>query len=220
VSALLLGHRGDPDNHVENSLAGFAAAMACGADGVELDVQVSVDGEPFVIHDATLDRTVPGGSGRVDARNAEELHALGVPHLRDALHLLRDHVTAVELKPPFDAAPGLSLVALDLAAPGQRILLLAFDARHLAAARGHHPQARTALLTTERPGDARAALAAAGATMLAAQWQAIDAALCREVPVIAWTVDDEQDARRLLDMGVQELISNRPCALRDVVRRA
>lgn len=220
MSALLLGHRGDSDNHVENSTAGFAAAIACGADGVELDVQVSADGEPFVIHDATLDRTVPGGSGHVDAHTAVELRALGVPHLRDALHLLRDHVTAVELKPPFDAAPDLSRIALDLAAPGQRILLFAFDARHLAAAREHHPDATTVLLTTERPPDPRGVLAAAGATMLAAQWHAIDAALCREVPVIAWTVDGEEDARRLLDMGVRALISNRPCALRSAVPRA
>jgi len=216
VSALLLGHRGDPANHAENSLAGFAAAIACGADGVELDVQLSIEGEPFVIHDATLGRTTRGG-GRVDAHAATELQALGVPHLGEALALLLDHVVAVELKPSFDAAPEMSRQVMELAAPGQPILLFAFDARHLLAARAHNPDASTVLLTTERPRDPHDTLVASGAATLAVQWQAIDAALCREVPVIAWTVDGEDDARRLLDMGVVALISNRPCALREVV---
>jgi glycerophosphoryl diester phosphodiesterase len=218
VSPLLLGHRGDSANHDENSPVAFAAALHCGADGVELDVRVSLDGEPFVIHDATLDRTTTA-TGRVDTRTAAQLRALGLPHLGEALLMLRDHVVAVELKPPFDEAPTLARTVLDLADPAQRLLLFAFDARHLSAASAHHAGARTVLLSREPPRRPRAALEACGAEMLAVAWHGIDAALCAEVPVIAWTVDAEDDARTLLGMGVVALISNRPCALRDVVPR-
>jgi len=210
---LLLGHRGDPANHAENSVASFLAALRCGADGVELDVQVSADGEPFVIHDATLDRTT-AARGEVSAHTAAQLDSAGVPRLRDVLPLLRDHVTAVELKPPCAVAPLLAAAVLDLVAPGQRVVLFAFDADHLRAVR-----AETALLVAARPDHPRALLDSCGASALAAQWRCVDAALCEEVPVMAWTVDEEDDARRLVDMGAAALISNRPCALRGVVPR-
>jgi glycerophosphoryl diester phosphodiesterase len=215
---LLLGHRGDSANHAENTLAAFAAASACGADGVELDVQVSADGEPVVIRDPTLERTT-AGRGRVDAHTWQELEALGVPHLRDALGLLRGHVVAVELKPPYDASPTLAAGVLDLASGDDSMLLLAFDHRHLAATRSSHPRARRVPLVREPPDDPRALLDACGGEALAVPWQQVDAALCAMVPVVAWTVDDKRDAATLLDMGVAVVISNRPCALRGMVPR-
>jgi len=210
---MLLGHRGDPANHAENSLQGFASAVACGADGVELDVQVSADGTPVVIHDATVDRTT-SLVGRVDAFSAGELKEVGVPRLAEAVAALRGHRIAIELKPSFDERPDLSRTVLDLTTAADDVMLLAFDHRHLVAVRG---QVRCAALVRERPQRPRAVLDACGAEMLAAQWRQIDEALCADVPVIAWTVDAEQDARRLIAIGVVALISNRPCALRAVV---
>lgn len=216
MSPLLLGHRGDSANHAENSTAAFAAALACGADGVELDVWVSRDGEPVVIHDATLDRTT-AARGPVAERDCEELAVLGVPRLRDVLSLTRDHVTAVELKAPFAQHPDLARQVLRLAAPRQRVLVFADDAEHLRALRG--TGAHTVLLTSQRPEHPDALLRDSAATALAVQWQAIDADLCAEAPVHAWTVDEPEDVRRLLGMGVAGVITNRPCALRDVVPR-
>ena len=216
MSPLLLGHRGDSANHAENSLAAFRAALACGADGVELDVCVCRDGEPVVIHDATLDRTT-AATGPVAERDRAELAELGVPALRDVLSLTRDHVTAVELKAPFAQHPDLARQVLRLAAPRQRILVFAYDADHLRALQ--RTDAHAVLLTAERPQQPRALLRESAATALAVQWQAIDGALCAEAPVYAWTVDGPDDVRRLLDMGVAGVITNRPCALRDLVPR-
>lgn len=53
----LVGHRGWPEFYPENTLEGFAAAVNAGALWLECDVQLSADGVPFVIHDATLTRT-------------------------------------------------------------------------------------------------------------------------------------------------------------------
>ena len=47
---LLIGHRGAPGHAPENTLAGFAAAVALGVDGIELDVHLA-DGRLVVIHD-------------------------------------------------------------------------------------------------------------------------------------------------------------------------
>jgi glycerophosphoryl diester phosphodiesterase len=219
---LLLGHRGDPGSHAENTLEAFAAALRCGADGVELDVQVSADGEPVVVHDATLDRTT-AGSGRVDAHTWPELARLGVPHLREALQVLRGHRVAVELKPAYAAQPRLAERVLDLAraagAEDSMLLLLAFDHRHLAAAAGHAPQVRRGALVRDLAAQDAVSLAAdSGADVLAAWWELVDpplfAALRRAGRgVVAWTVDDEAAAVALAAMGVEALISNRPCAL-------
>ena len=54
---LLVAHRGHPALYPENSLRGIEAALRAGACWVEFDVQLSADGVPFVVHDATLERT-------------------------------------------------------------------------------------------------------------------------------------------------------------------
>lgn len=54
---LVLGHRGSPRTHGENTIDGLRAALAAGADGVEFDVRLAGDGVPIVAHDADLWRT-------------------------------------------------------------------------------------------------------------------------------------------------------------------
>ena len=79
---LPLAHRGlhvPESGQLENSLPAFAAAVAAGY-GIELDVQTSRDGVAMVFHDYVLDR-LTGESGRVDARDADEL---GRVELNDA----------------------------------------------------------------------------------------------------------------------------------------
>ncbi|MDL1951300.1 glycerophosphodiester phosphodiesterase, partial [Acidobacteria bacterium ACD] len=61
----VIGHRGSPRKALENTLASFDLAEADGADGVELDVRLTLDGEAVVLHDPELvrgDRRLPVGS--------------------------------------------------------------------------------------------------------------------------------------------------------------
>ena len=55
--AEIIGHRGASHDAPENTIAAFDRGLAAGADGLELDVRLSKDGEVVVIHDETLDRT-------------------------------------------------------------------------------------------------------------------------------------------------------------------
>ena len=68
----IYAHRGGCALGPENTIAAFDLGLAAGADGLELDVRLSADGIPVVVHDATLDRTTDA-SGPVSARTAEEL---------------------------------------------------------------------------------------------------------------------------------------------------
>ncbi|MGH8225986.1 MAG: glycerophosphodiester phosphodiesterase family protein [Gammaproteobacteria bacterium] len=75
--AILVAHRGDAARHPENSLAAFASAAKLGIRHVELDVQLTHDGVPIVLHDASLART-HGLNVNVTTTSVPELAALGV----------------------------------------------------------------------------------------------------------------------------------------------
>jgi glycerophosphoryl diester phosphodiesterase len=62
----LAGHRGLPSHYPENTIEGLTAALSSGADGVEIDIQFSKDGEPVLLHDFSLQR-VTGLQGNVSA---------------------------------------------------------------------------------------------------------------------------------------------------------
>ena len=60
VFPLVVAHRGASSTHPENTVAAFDAAVASGADVVELDVRLTSDGVPVVLHDANLSATTEG----------------------------------------------------------------------------------------------------------------------------------------------------------------
>jgi glycerophosphoryl diester phosphodiesterase len=74
---LIFGHRGASAYAPENTLPAFMLAAEMGAQGVELDLQITADAHLIVHHDRTLERTA-GVTGRVDARSFAELRALDV----------------------------------------------------------------------------------------------------------------------------------------------
>ncbi|MCS1350575.1 glycerophosphodiester phosphodiesterase [Mechercharimyces sp. CAU 1602] len=96
-------HRGFSAQAPENTMGAFRAAIEAGADGIELDVQLTRDGEVVVIHDDTVDRTTDG-RGEVSALSLLELQRLEagswfaqefvgekIPSLRDVLALVSQH---------------------------------------------------------------------------------------------------------------------------------
>lgn len=117
---LLVAHRGYAARAPENSLAAVRLAVAYGADMVEVDVHLTRDGVPVVLHDATLDRTTTG-RGPVREWTFRELReqveirgAPGgpVPTLSEVLALTRGRVPlAVEVKPGDAAEEVLRAIA-------------------------------------------------------------------------------------------------------------
>lgn len=109
--SIVLGHRGASGYAPENTLEAFKMAMDMGADGFELDVHLSKDGELVVIHDETVDRTTDG-TGFVGEMTLAELKALDasnhkeaykgvkIPTLAEVYDLIRDtdHIVNVEIK--------------------------------------------------------------------------------------------------------------------------
>lgn len=127
---MVWAHRGASKEAPENTLAAFRRALEAGADGVELDVHLTVDGEVVVIHDATVDRTT-NGRGHVATMQLEAIRALDagtrhsatfagerVPTLGEVLELVlgwpgRRRVL-IELKGPFSGILRLAQLAVRL----------------------------------------------------------------------------------------------------------
>ncbi|NJF25943.1 glycerophosphodiester phosphodiesterase family protein [Thermococcus sp. Bubb.Bath] len=100
---LVLGHRGYSAKYPENTLLAFRKAIEAGADGVELDVWLTKDGEVVVIHDDSVDR-VSSGTGKVKEMTLEELKSLDFGNgekiltLEEVFKALPDAIINVELK--------------------------------------------------------------------------------------------------------------------------
>jgi glycerophosphoryl diester phosphodiesterase len=104
-------HRGlHGAGRIENSRAAFEAAIAAGH-GIELDVQVSVDGEAIVIHDSELDR-LTGAKGAVAARTAAELRAIALAGTDEMLCPLSDILALIGGRVP---------LLIELKAPDRRV---------------------------------------------------------------------------------------------------
>lgn len=70
----IYGHRGAKGNYPENTLLAFKKAIEAGVDGLEFDIHLTKDGEVVVIHDATLERTTTGMGYIKDYTMAELEH--------------------------------------------------------------------------------------------------------------------------------------------------
>jgi len=120
MTILGLAHRGYPLKHPENTLRGFRAAVALGFTHLELDVHLSKDGVPVVIHDPTVNRTT-NGVGAVKDYTVSELVKLDagdgefVPTLEEVLLLVKDRmVVDIELKQTGNEYPGLEAAVIEV----------------------------------------------------------------------------------------------------------
>ena len=238
ASPRVLGHRGASAHRLENTLEAFEAAMAAGADGVELDVQRCATGEVVVFHDETLQR-LAGRPGRVDALPWSELRAVAlagaarIPTLREVFEALGpDALVNVEIKTPARALPARGLVPATVAAivdadAVERVLVSSFHPGVLLAMRHRAPHIPRGLLWTPEaalPLRRGWSAAAVGALALHPHKRLVTGRSLRRwhragYAVNAWTVDGPVEIPRLVRLGVDALITNDPGATRALVER-
>lgn len=106
------GHRGASSTLPENTLSAFERALDDGAEGIELDVALSADGIPVVMHDHSIDRTTDG-TGNVDALTLEQLRAVDAGDGQRIPTL--DEVLALAVR--YGAEVNIEMKAADAAAP-------------------------------------------------------------------------------------------------------
>jgi glycerophosphoryl diester phosphodiesterase len=246
---LILGHRGASANAPENTLAAFRLAVEQGADGVELDVTLTADGVPVVIHDDTLDRTT-SGHGAVSALSLAEIQSLDagypdkfaaqfcgqrIPTLAEVFEVAGES-TIINIELKHDRSPGRQLAArvvdrIHAHRRGERVIVSSFQFSNLGRVKALDPKLPVGLLYMAPVIGPRLALHLARKLPHEAHHPpaagltagAIDWYHQHGLRVNAWTVDDEAQMRRLAEAGVDGLITNRPglaVRVREGLRRA
>jgi glycerophosphoryl diester phosphodiesterase len=221
---LVFAHRGGAALAPENTMAAFDRAVSLGVDGLELDVRLSSDGEVVVHHDRTLERTTPL-HGSVAARPASELAGAGVPTLRSVLERHRAVRVIVEMKVNRVAFGLKVLETVQAAGAVDRVCLGSFGRGALRAVRRAAPAVATSAAREEvrwalyrswcRCPASRARYSGYQVPEWAGRTRVVSPRFVHDahrfgLAVQVWTVDDVDDARRLLDWGVDALITDRP----------
>jgi len=216
----VIAHRGASGYEYENSMAAFRRAIMLDADGVELDVHASRDGRLVVHHDPTLPGLGPiSGLDLAAIRAARLPNGEPVPLLGDVLDLVGDGDVWVEVK-ALDPAWDLALLAtLDHGPAPHRYAVHSFDHRLVARLGQIRPGLRRGVLLSAYLVDPVSAMRAVGATTLWQEWHFVDEELVRTVhaaglAVVAWTVNELADLRRLAQLGVDGLCGNYPDRIR------
>jgi glycerophosphoryl diester phosphodiesterase len=231
VARPVIAHRGASGTYPENTLLAFEHALGEGADALELDVRVTADGVPVVIHDRTVDRTTDGSGDvrnlslaaveRLDAGRGER-----IPRLEAVLERYPHAPLLMEIKDPSASIPALTVIRRHAAQ--RRVLIGSFKWRALV------PFRRAGVPTTS----ARMGVAVAvAASRLGIPWPGPVAAyavperdgwipvvdgrfvrLARRAgkPVHVWTVNDPDRARRLRNLGVCGIITDFPAQMRNI----
>jgi glycerophosphoryl diester phosphodiesterase len=247
VQTLIIAHRGDSAHRPENTLCSFASALEVGADLVELDVQLTADGQVIVIHDVRVDRTT-NGTGDVRQMQLSEVRALSaghpsqfgadyagerVPTLAEALSLMRGRARVmIELKTESvsrDAEAGLearTLAEVRKAGMENDVALISFDRRALLRLRDQAPEVLRGHLfhreTTEEilagAREVRSELVMPHKGLLSDALR--DQARAAGLKVATWVVDEPEELRALARFELFGVGTNRPGVLLETARGA
>lgn len=232
---IVIGHRGARGEAPENTLAGFLHAVQAGVRHFELDVRLSFDERPVVIHDDTVSRTT-GEQGAVadlpashlagmDARHgtAPWPGATGIPTLEEVLIACAGAESwQLEIKSDKPARIRLLvqrmadlLTQLNLA---DRVTLTSLDTEVLKIAKREVPGLARGYVAERVEPAPLATAQKLGCALLVPNWKIVNdtlvgAAHDAGLPVSVWTVNDLMVAERLINLGVDSIITDFPSAL-------
>lgn len=237
----VLAHRGLALEAPENTLLAFAKALALGVDHIETDVHASADGVAVIAHDESLER-VAGRKVRVDQLTMAELRRVelgegqGFCSLSEALDAFPEARFNIDIKSSAAVAP--TVKAIQQLRATERVLVTSFSDRRRRAA----VAALRGVATSVSAGStlrlvlanrlrwsvaARRVLASVHAIQVPERWKALRVVTpplirtCHAagVEVHVWTVNDPADMTRLLDLGVDGLVTDRADLAVEVIRR-
>lgn len=243
-----LAHRGFSRDGAENSMAAFQAAVALGYRHLETDSRVTADGVALAFHDSILDRVTNSTGRLIDltwreVQAARIVDREPIPLLEDVLATFTQVEVNIDVKS--DAAVGPTIDAIRRTGAWSRVRLAAFSHARLQRLRAvAGPGVASALSPPEvltlkaserlpswerlpgsvprprgpgRPGLAAQVPAAAGRLRVVTR-RFVEAAHSRQIAVHVWTVNLPDEMARLLDLGVDGIITDRADLLREVLR--
>ena len=240
----VIAHRGASAYYPENTMISFEGAIAMGADMVELDVQLTRDGEVVVFHDEKLSRCT-NSKGKISDYTFVELQKLDagswfdkkyqgakIPTLEEVLKLCRDKI-AVNIEIKTEAVTekirdGIEEKCLKIVGQNsmqEHIVFSSFDPRAIKHLKEIDSTVITAVLFEKKhygvklPAQILDSLAAnafnCSQDELSKKW--LTNIKANNIPVNIYTVNDKKNMRRFLKMGVNGIFTNKPDILKMVL---
>jgi len=231
---IIFAHRGASAHAPENTLAAFELALSQKADAIELDVKLSADGQAIVIHDPTVDRTT-GSHGRVKDLPLKELRALDagsffaekfqgekIPLLEEVFEAVGKrtfiNVELTNYNTPRDHLVETVCMLVKKCGLQKHVMFSSFFASNLSKARAYLPEVPRGLLAF---GGFLGAWARSFGFNFG-KYQALHPYLADVTPqqvqrvhrlnrrIHVWTVNAEDDMRRLFHWGVDAIFTDDP----------
>ena len=235
----IVAHRGASGYAPENTFAAFERAVALGAGFIETDIRLTRDARFVAMHDEMLDRTT-NGRGEVQDHTLAELRELDtghwfdrefngqrIPTLDEILEFGKRHDVVFYLEVKYDTAMGMhhALVAeLRRAESAARTIVISFDPGMLASLRELDASIMTGLLVDRGVAAETAVNKAvdAGARQLCPHYsvatpELVEQAHAAGLQVVAWTVNELSDMRRVIAAGVDGIMTDLPDRLRAMI---
>jgi glycerophosphoryl diester phosphodiesterase len=232
---LLGGHRGNPDEFPENTLASFRSAIELGVDVIECDIHRSEDGGLPVIHDHLLDRT-SDGSGLVRDHTMAELKRFDagswkdprfkgerIPSLDEVLAVAKGRVgVAIEIKNlplPYAGIEDALVQTVKGAGMVHDVVVISFDHRSIKRVAELEPKILTGVLEAARPVDILRVMDDAEADVFCPHWASIEPETAAELHAAGkligvWTVDDVFALTWAKALPANAIYTNKPREIR------
>jgi len=237
---MIMAHRGVTySGFPENSLPGFQAVVDEGYDGVELDVRLTRDKELVVFHDIRLDRLTTTGRGMVRTKTLEELKKLtlrsdrvqtGIPTLKEVLTVFQGKPVFVniEIKSEMPLRGKIEERVIDLIYNmhmRKQVVISSFNPLVVKKCQRIDPDMRMGFIYEKRLPNLNHRLAkglvvdswhpnsvGVNALLMERAWEA-------RCAVYPWTVNDEKEMQRMIDLGVDGLITDYPNIAKKILQR-
>ena len=244
----VIAHRGASGYAPETTLASYRLALQMKVDYLELDLQMSADGELIAIHDTLVDRTT-NSKGAVGEKTLAELKALDagswfnrvfpdkarseyagekIPTLEEIIELTKPTTAGlyIELKSPelypadFEAR---LLSILRRHKFEKRVLVQSFNARSIEKMKSLDAGIRTALLVSNQSIDPIEATLKVQANELAISYELLTPDIVKRardkgLAITVWTVDEVDAMKRMIELGVDRIITNYPDRLQTLLK--
>jgi glycerophosphoryl diester phosphodiesterase len=243
MGVLNIAHRGASGHYPENTLMAFNQAITMGADMVELDVHLTKDGEPVVIHDETLERTT-NGKGKVLYHTLQELKKLDagawykpefmgecIPTLEEVLESVKGRARInIEIKNGPIYYQGIEEKVLSVLSRHNlldQVVISSFDHECLKKIKEMTPNLATGSLIKLgvlyvarliKPEKIAQSVGANGLHVCKSYVtpDLVQRAKEHGLNVIVWTVNELEQMRSFIEMGVDGIVTNFPDKLKEV----
>lgn len=227
----IFAHRGYSGKYPENTMIAFKKALECGVDGIELDVQLTKDGEVVIIHDETIDRTTTGKGFVVDYTYEElerfdasfKFKDLGfnkIPTLREYFQLVKDYdiVTNVELKTGINEYLGIEEKVWELIKEynlEEKVIISSFNHFSVMRMKDIAPQLKYGFLSEDWIIDVGKYTHSYGVQCYHPRFNNLVPDVIKELKkynleINTWTVNLEEDMRYLYSNNIDVIITNYP----------